>query len=109
MEYPDLIKNLPECDIPFKDINGKLFQGKNHQIVFFEIPGGTKLPAHSHGAQWGVVLEGEMELTIGGQTKNYSKGDSYYIKNGEEHQATFLTDIKVLDFFEDSDRYKEKK
>jgi len=23
-----------------------------------------EVPPHSHGAQWGVVVEGEMELTI---------------------------------------------
>ena len=26
--------------------------------MFYEIPDGVDLPEHSHGAQWGVVLEG---------------------------------------------------
>ena len=33
--------------------------------MFYEIPDGVEVPEHAHGAQWGVVLEGTMEFTIG--------------------------------------------
>ena len=39
---------------------------------------GVEVPEHAHGAQWGVVLEGWVEFTIGGETQTYRRGDTYY-------------------------------
>ena len=106
--FPEIINNMPDADIPFKGIKGKLLQGKEHQIVFMEIDAIGEVPPHSHGAQWGVVLDGEMRLTIGGVTKTYKKGDSYYISAGVVHSANFKTKVYVIDFFADKDRYPVK-
>lgn len=106
--YPDIIKNLPEADIPFNGIRGWLSQGKDHQIVFFDIEPIGKVSEHSHGAQWGIVIDGEMELTIGGITKTYKRGDSYYIPDGVVHSAVFKSRTLALDFFADRNRYKPK-
>lgn len=106
--YPEIITSLPKADIPLQGVNGWIAQGKNFQIVFFDIePTGT-LPSHSHSAQFGIVIEGEMTLTIEGETKRYSKGDSYYIPDGAVHQAEFHTHFRALDFFAESARYKSK-
>ena len=106
--YPDIIKNLPEADIDFKGIRSWISQGKDHQIVFFDIEPIGKVTQHAHKAQWGIVIEGEMELTIGGTAKTYKKGDSYYIPDGVVHSAVFKSRTRVLDFFADKDRYKAK-
>ena len=73
--YPDVITNLPEADIPFEGVRGWLSQSDDHQIVFFEIEAIGEVTEHKHGDQYGVVFEGEMDLTIGGVTKTYKKGD----------------------------------
>jgi quercetin dioxygenase-like cupin family protein len=106
--YPEIINNLPEADIPFKGIKGRLSQAESHQVVFFEIDAVGDLPAHSHGAQWGIVVGGEMDLTIGGETNTYRKGDAYYIPAGVVHSATFREKTWVIDFFEDKNRYNKK-
>ena len=106
--FPEMIKKLPEADISFKGVKAWISQGKDHQIVFFDIePVGT-VPEHAHKAQWGMVIDGEMELTIGGITKTYKKGDSYYIPDGVSHSAVFKTRTRVLDFFADKNRYNPK-
>lgn len=107
--FPDLISGLPQADLPVESITGYLLQGENRQLVFFEMQAGTKLPMHSHGAQWGIVIEGEMELTIGDSTNSYRAGDSYFIPAQVMHGATFLKDTRALDIFEDADRYTTKK
>ena len=107
--YPDLIKNLPDADIPFDGVTGKLLQSENHQIVFFVIDAIGIVPEHSHGAQWGVVFEGEMDLTVGGATKTYKKGDHYFIPSGVKHSANFKVKTQLMDFFEDKNRYGIKK
>jgi quercetin dioxygenase-like cupin family protein len=104
--YPDLIENLPDAEIPLDGVRGKLLQCADHQVVFLEIePIGT-VPIHSHGAQWGIVIEGEMDLTIGVETRTYRAGDSYYIPAGVEHGAVFRSHFKAIDLFGEPDRYE---
>ncbi len=106
--FPEPIDLLPQADIPFPGIRGWLSQGVGHQIVFFDIEPVGLVPPHTHGAQWGIVVEGEMELTIDGKTRTYRKGDSYHIPAGVEHSARFLTRVRAIDVFADADRYRAK-
>jgi len=106
--YPDMLRNLPQADIPFKGIKAWLLQANTTQAVFFDIGPGCEVPPHCHCAQWGMVIEGEMTLTIGGETKTYKKGDWYYIPEGVEHGAKFRSRVFVLDVFDDPGRYKAK-
>ncbi len=106
--YPDMIRNLPEIDVPLEGVRGWLLQGANTQMVFFDIASTAEVPHHSHCAQWGLVVEGEMELTIGDETRIYRKGDCYFIPEGVSHGASFLTRAYVIDIFDDPSRYKEK-
>jgi len=108
-KYPDIISNLPDADIPVEGVRGKLLQAGERQIVFFDIDPVGEIAPHSHGAQWGVVLEGEMELTIDGQTRTCRKGDSYYIPAGVVHGATFREHFRAMDMFAEPDRYKPRK
>ena len=100
-------KVFPEAIIPLEGVRGWIAQGEDFQIAFFEIEPGN-LPPHSHSTQWGIVIEGEMSLTIGEETKKYQKGDSYYIPEGIIHQAEFHTYFRALDFFAEPKRYKTK-
>ena len=106
--YPELIQHLPEAEIPFDGVKGRLMQGADQQIVFFEIEAIGAVAEHSHGAQWGVVFEGEMELTIGGEKKTYCKGDHYYIPAGVLHSAVFKKKTYLMDLFADAHRYLPK-
>ena len=106
--YPEVIRRLPEADIPFEGVRGWLSQAENHQIVFFEIEAIGKVAEHKHGTQWGTVFEGEMELTIGGKTNTYKKGDSYFVPDGVLHSAVFKKKTFLMDFFADRERYKIK-
>ena len=106
--YPEMIKGLPEIEIPIDGIRGWLLQSTDKQVVFFEIEPVGKMPDHSHCSQWGIVVDGEMELTIGGQKKIYRTGDSYFIPDGVIHSANFPTKVFVIDVFDSPDRYKIK-
>jgi quercetin dioxygenase-like cupin family protein len=107
--YPEMISTLPEIDIPVEGVKGWLIQSENRQVVLFEIEPIGKIPDHSHGDQWGVMLDGKMKLSIAGQTKVYENGDIYFIPAGTVHSAEFLTKVRVIDFFADKDRYQIKR
>jgi len=106
--WPELITGLPEADIPLDGVRGWISQADDHQIVFFDIEPIGEVPPHSHGAQWGIVVSGEMELTIDGRTRRYTPGDSYVIPAGAVHGARFLTRCRVIDVFADRDRWKPR-
>ncbi len=108
LPYPEMIKSLPEIEIPIDGIRGWLLQSTNKQVVFFEIEPVGNMPDHSHCSQWGIVVDGEMELTINDQMKVYRKGDSYFIPAGVVHSANFPTKVMVIDVFDDPERYKIK-
>ena len=108
MNYPDIITTLPFADIPLSGVEAFLLQSTENQLVFFDFKEDAEIPLHSHGAQWGIVVDGRIDLTIGGKTKTYRKGDSYFIKSGEVHGGKIYAGFKALDFFEDADRYKAR-
>jgi quercetin dioxygenase-like cupin family protein len=103
--FPDFIKSLAKAKIPLPGVQGWLAQGKEFQLVFFEIDKGSHVTPHSHGEQYGYVFEGEMTLTIGDDTRVYRSGDSYHIPKGVVHQAKFNTFVRVVDIFLEPHRY----
>ncbi|MDQ7778696.1 MAG: cupin domain-containing protein [Planctomycetota bacterium] len=104
-----MIQRLPDADIPLKGVLGRLLQGEKQQVVFFDIDPVGMIPPHSHAAQWGVVIEGEMALTIDGKSTTYRAGDSYYIPAGVVHSAEFKTKFKAVDVFDEPARYRVRK
>jgi quercetin dioxygenase-like cupin family protein len=107
--FPEMIKNMPDADIPFDGVRGWISQAPDHQIVFFEIEPIGEVAEHSHGTQWGMVIEGEMSLKIGENRSTYRKGDYYFIPEGVPHSAVFSRKTWVMDFFADKERYKPRK
>jgi quercetin dioxygenase-like cupin family protein len=107
--YPEIIARLPEADIHFKGIRAWILQGEKHQLVFFEMEPSAHVPEHCHDyAQWGIMIEGRMELTINGETRICEKGDEYVIPAQAKHCAKFLSKSRVIDFFSEKNRYSAK-
>ena len=106
--YPDLIRNLPEADINWPGLRGWTLVSENGQAVFMECDQETRVGEHSHGAQFGVVLKGSLELTVEGEMRKLQPGDTYAIPEGAVHSAVLSAGFKALDVFEEPDRYKIK-
>jgi len=106
--FPDIISDLPRADIPLEGLNAYLLQGMNQQVIFMSFEKDAEVPEHSHEAQWGVVLDGEIELTIGGKKQIYKKGDIYFIPRNVPHSARIKAGFKDITLFNQKDRYKPK-
>ncbi len=106
--FPDIIRSLPQADIPIEGLRSWLFQGAGRQVVFMEFSKDAEVPEHSHEAQWGIVLEGKMELTVGNRPRLLQRGDSYSLRAGEKHSARISAGYKDLTFFNQEDRYRPK-
>ena len=67
-----------------------------------------EVPEHSHESQWGVVLEGKIDLAIEGVERTYTKGDRVFIPKGAKHSARIYAGYADISFFNEKDRYRKK-
>lgn len=104
--FPEIITKLPEAHIPIEGVHSHLFQGEHQQFVFMSFENDAEVPEHSHEAQWGVILSGEIELTVDGKRSTFKKGDIYFIPKGVKHSARIRRGYRDLTLFDQKDRYK---
>jgi quercetin dioxygenase-like cupin family protein len=104
--FPQFIRDLPMVDSPLASLRGWMLQTQQALAMFYEIPAGVDVPEHAHGAQWGVVLQGSVEFTIGGETHTYERGDTYFVPDGVAHRAVISPGFVGIDVFADADRYR---
>ena len=107
-DFPEFIRRLPAIDIPFAGISGQLLQGDKQQVVFLEATQDTPVPEHSHRAQWELVIAGQVDLTIDGETRTYRPGESFFIPEGVPHSALVHAGFRSVIFFDQADRYQAK-
>jgi quercetin dioxygenase-like cupin family protein len=107
--FPEFIRALPQPDSPLQGLEAWMLQTDQAMTMFFELPDGVVVPEHAHGAQWGVVLAGTLEFTIGGETKVYAAGDTYFIGEGVAHSAVIHPGYVGIDVFADADRYQARR
>lgn len=79
----------------------RTYWGDNMLLSLVEIDANSLVPLHTHPhEQGGIVVEGEMEMGIGGEVKLLKVGDMYIIPGGVEHYAKGLEKpCKALDVF----------
>ena len=106
--FPEPITNLPEADIPLMGVTAYLSQADTHQILFMQFEKDVDVPEHSHAAQVGIVLEGKIELVIGGEKRCFTKGDRYYIPAGVKHSGRVYGGYADVTFFNEPNRYSSK-
>jgi len=75
--------------------------GEHMMLSYFEFVDGAVVPVHSHPhEQVGVLLEGELEMEIGGERRALHPGDAYVIPGGVPHGArAHAGPARVLDVF----------
>ena len=107
--FPSIITSYPTADIPFDGVKSHLIQAGEQQFIFMEFEKDVDVPEHSHEAQWAVVLDGEIEMTIGGEKNVFKKGYTYFVEKGVKHSAKIKKGYTDLTLFNQPDRYKVKK
>jgi len=87
----------------------RTFWGDNMLLSIVDIAPHSEVPTHSHPhEQAGTVLTGELEMTIDGESRLLTAGDTYIISGGVEHSAkSGAVSCRVLDVFSPvRDEYK---
>ena len=91
-------------DIPVKELfpgfNFKLVHGAQSTLSFVDIKKGSILPEHQHvHEQVTYVVEGQLDMIIGGEKYILTPGMTHVIPSSTPHSAIAITDVKVMDFF----------
>jgi quercetin dioxygenase-like cupin family protein len=104
-----MITDLPEVDIEIKGAKGWIAQGKDHQIVFFDVEPSGEEPEHSHDfPSWLLIVEGKMEVTVNGEIKIYEKGDDVFFPIHIKHSTKVLTKSRCIAFLSGKSLFKQK-
>ncbi len=106
--FPQSIIELPEADMQIKGVKAYISQGLNHQIIFMEFSEDVVITEHSHESQWGVVIEGKIDLIIDGVKNTFVKGDRYFIPKDVIHSGKIYSGYADITYFNQVDRYKVK-
>lgn len=81
-------------------IHGALHHSEQLTFGHIILESGTVLPEHHHfHEQWTHVLEGELEFTMGGESKILNPGETAHIPSDIPHSAKAITRVKVIDCF----------
>ena len=96
------------CDLEYREakevipgVRIRTFWGDEMLLSIADLDAEVAMPIHSHPhEQAGTVISGELELTIGGETRLLKPGDCFIVPSGVEHGAnTGDTPVRVLDVF----------
>lgn len=69
-------------------------------VLHWQTPQGTISPVHDHvEEQFGYILKGSIEVTIGDEKALLNAGDSYFIPGGVPHQFHLIEDSVAIDVF----------
>ncbi|MFX0005753.1 MAG: cupin domain-containing protein [Promethearchaeota archaeon] len=104
--FPEPVLKLPRADIPIDGLKAFIAQGDYFQILYMEFEKDVIIEEHSHESQWGVILEGQIDLKIDGKEFVFTKGDRYFIPKGVKHSAKIYKGYADITYFNQKDRYK---
>lgn len=78
----------------------RLIHGAQTTVSFVDITKGHALSEHQHPhEQVTYILEGELEMNIGGEVMLLKKGMVHVIPSNVPHSAVAYENCKVIDFF----------
>lgn len=94
-----LLSSLPPKALA-PGLTGYYVHGTHMTLGIVEIEAGSNLPVHSHPhEQITYILEGQLNMTIGGEPCSLTAGMYYVIPSNMPHGAVAVTDCKVMDVF----------
>ncbi len=95
---PDFTSLTPKTLSP--GITGYYAHGQLSTLGYIEIKAGSILGLHHHPhEQITFILEGQLDMTIGGTEVSLKKGMYYVIPSNTPHSAVAVTDCLVIDSF----------
>lgn len=92
-------------EIPSREIvsgfHGKLIHTDQVTVAHWDVEAGAVLPEHAHiHEQITMLLEGQFELTVAGETRRLDAGAVAVIASNVPHAGRALTSCRIVDVFQ---------
>jgi len=85
---------------PFPGCKVRFVHSENMTFAYWTFTAGATLPSHSHvHEQVGSIIQGEMDLTVDGETKRLAAGSVVVIPSNAKHSVKTITECYVVDVF----------
>jgi quercetin dioxygenase-like cupin family protein len=95
----EIIKNIPAHQL-VPGITGYYAHGEHLTFGYVEVRAGSDLPAHHHPhEQITYIIQGELDMTIGGEFCPLRAGMYHVIPPNVSHSAIARTDCIAIDVF----------
>ena len=95
----ELLKDIVAKQV-VKGINGHYVHGSDMTFGLIEIDKGSDLAEHKHvHEQITYMLEGQLDMMIGGVAYSLTPGMIHVIPSNTPHSAKAITDCKLIDVF----------
>jgi len=87
---------LPEVE-PKSGWHGRFFHSEHMTFAYYEIDAGASLHAHSHSNEevWHII-EGEVDLTLGAETKRVGAGQAVVVPPETMHAVAVSNGCRVI-------------
>ena len=93
------IKNIPPKEL-LPGITGYYAHGENMTFGLVELKAGSSVPLHHHiHEQTTYIVEGQLDMVIGGQSYTLTAGMYHVIPSNTPHSAIAKADRKAIDVF----------
>jgi quercetin dioxygenase-like cupin family protein len=81
-------------------ITGYYAHGDKHTLGLVELKAGSIVPEHHHvHEQITYILEGQLDMTMGGKSFSLTPGTYNVIPSNTRHSAIAITNCKLIDTF----------
>ena len=95
--FPKQIRQLPPFDGPFDAFR---LSATDCEVLFASYAAGTHIEEHRHDTDnVGVITQGELILTMEGESKRFACGDWYHVPANMAHAARFEQDTAEIEFW----------
>ncbi len=100
MPFPEPVHRLPKGNLA--GINVYIHDNGSSQVLFFELPRDRPevvVPTHTHDVEWGVVVEGRIDMTIDGRSEAHPAGTPHFIPAQVPHSFRFYPGTSSIHYF----------
>ena len=83
-----------------KGFYGRFIHTEHNTIGYIRVDAGAVLPEHAHvHEQVTTIIEGQFEVTLGGEAKVLGPGMAFHAVPNMPHSARAITDCFLIDLF----------
>lgn len=97
--WPDFVRALPVASVPVPGLDARVVDDGACQVALFDFAEDAVVAEHIHADKWGILVAGQMTLSVAGSERPLAAGDSYFVPAGVPHGAQVVAGSRIIEIF----------